>query len=422
MEKNIILKKKLILITESFPYSFANEDTFILPEIDILKNEFNISIYPLIRKGKKFDLDPQIELITCRSRLIIFKLIFNYIKHFINLLNEFFSSLHIFFKSPILLFKCILNWHNAIKLNITFNDYLKQNFFLNSDKILFYTYWFDYSTNSILLLKKKYKNIKCITRTHGYDLYFERNKGNYIPFRKSNIINIDKIFVACDFAKLYLENHFPFFSEKIIIAPLGTINHNFTPQRKEINKITLVSCSSVDNIKRVELIANSIIKLSQKIDNKYQIKWNHFGAGPLYNELKLLIENTTKSNLEVFLHGQKSNNEIINFYKNNYVDLFITLSTSEGGRPVSIQEAMSFGIPILATKVGGIIDIVHHNLNGVLIDVELSSNEILSEFEKILFTSDQIKSYLQENSRKIWQEKCNAINNHNVFLTYLLKE
>ncbi|NEU09995.1 glycosyltransferase family 4 protein [Flavihumibacter sp. R14] len=47
-------------------------------------------------------------------------------------------------------------------------------------------------------------------------------------------------------------------------------------------------------------------------------------------------------------------------------DIFILPSYSEG-MPISILEAMSYGMPIIATQVGGIPQIVKHDLNGRLV-------------------------------------------------------
>ena len=47
-------------------------------------------------------------------------------------------------------------------------------------------------------------------------------------------------------------------------------------------------------------------------------------------------------------------------------DVFILPSYSEG-MPVSILEAMSYAMPIITTDVGGIPEIVNHNVNGIVI-------------------------------------------------------
>ncbi|NCO54621.1 MAG: glycosyltransferase, partial [Bacteroidetes bacterium] len=54
------------------------------------------------------------------------------------------------------------------------------------------------------------------------------------------------------------------------------------------------------------------------------------------------------------------------------VDLFINVSESEG-IPVSIMEALSAGIPVIATNVGGTNEIVNNDV-GFLIDKEFEIN------------------------------------------------
>ena len=64
------------------------------------------------------------------------------------------------------------------------------------------------------------------------------------------------------------------------------------------------------------------------------------------------------------------------------MDLFINLSTSEG-IPVSIMEAYSFGIPAIATNVGGTAELVS-NKNGRLIDVTLDAIAIAKTIEELI--------------------------------------
>ena len=54
--------------------------------------------------------------------------------------------------------------------------------------------------------------------------------------------------------------------------------------------------------------------------------------------------------------------------------MFINVSSTEG-IPVSIMEAMSFGIPVIATAVGGTPEIVN-NENGYLLSKDPSAKEL----------------------------------------------
>lgn len=57
--------------------------------------------------------------------------------------------------------------------------------------------------------------------------------------------------------------------------------------------------------------------------------------------------------------------------------MFINVSSSEG-LPVSIMEACSFGIPIIATNVGGTAEIVQAGVNGILLKEQFET-EVLKQ-------------------------------------------
>ena len=73
--------------------------------------------------------------------------------------------------------------------------------------------------------------------------------------------------------------------------------------------------------------------------------------------------------------GFQDNEKIMDFYRNNPIDIFINVSTNEGV-PVSIMEAISFGIPIIATNVGGTNEIVINNITGWLVDKDKVEKEL----------------------------------------------
>ena len=86
----------------------------------------------------------------------------------------------------------------------------------------------------------------------------------------------------------------------------------------------------------------------------------------LQEELKLFPQNA-----EGYLDGYVPIEQIMNYYRENPVDVIVNVSESEGGSPVSIMEALSCGIPAIATAVGGNPEIVSEQ-NGILLSANPS--------------------------------------------------
>ncbi|MDD0858820.1 glycosyltransferase [Arthrobacter alpinus] len=78
---------------------------------------------------------------------------------------------------------------------------------------------------------------------------------------------------------------------------------------------------------------------------------------PLEDDLRRIASEVEREDLVIELKGAVANDEVLNFYRNHEISVFINVSTSEGV-PVSIMEAISFDIPVVATSVGGTPEIV----------------------------------------------------------------
>ena len=110
---------------------------------------------------------------------------------------------------------------------------------------------------------------------------------------------------------------------------------------------------------------------------------------------------------------------MLDYYKNNIIDIFINLSASEG-IPVSIMEANSFGIPCIATNVGGTGEIVYNNINGFLLDAEFRINDVVNIIENYNNMSYEEIMELRHNARKIWENNYSAENNYKSFIQELI--
>ena len=119
-----------------------------------------------------------------------------------------------------------------------------------------------------------------------------------------------------------------------------------------------------------------VAKLTAKKTN--QIKFRLAGDGPKHSELCSLINQYGLN--EVFdMNGHVDN--MSNFY--HELDVYINTSIHEG-IPMSILEAMSQGLPVIAPNVGGISEIVDDGVDGYLIenrDPQVFSEKCIELFE-----------------------------------------
>lgn len=117
--------------------------------------------------------------------------------------------------------------------------------------------------------------------------------------------------------------------------------------------------------------------------------------------------------------GQVPNEQILRYYIDYKIDCFILTSENEG-LPVSIMEAESAGIPIVATNVGGIREMIDGN--GVLLSANPTSDEVADAIISCIKCSKDEKEFMRKRSYEIWNSKFDAKQNAKTFVAYLKKK
>ena len=159
-----------------------------------------------------------------------------------------------------------------------------------------------------------------------------------------------------------------------------------------------------------------IIEVLKKVTVKVQ--WTHFGGGELAINL-LEQSKQLPDNIHVNFMGHKQNHEVLSFYKTTPIHLFVHFSETEGGVPVSLQEAASFGIPLLGTNIGGIPEIVTEK-TGVLIPVDFNIQEVaqfINEFRSSFRNTQEFRMECKE----FWRTTFEANNNYERFYLQLME-
>ena len=93
------------------------------------------------------------------------------------------------------------------------------------------------------------------------------------------------------------------------------------------------------------------------------LKYNIIGDGPLIGDLKYIVNKMMLNNVVHFL-GPKEQEEIIDLLQQSHI--FLCPSIAEA-LPVSIMEAQAVGLPVVATDVGSVSQIVLDGKSGFLV-------------------------------------------------------
>ena len=110
-------------------------------------------------------------------------------------------------------------------------------------------------------------------------------------------------------------------------------------------------------------------------------------------------------NLSIELRGPLPNSEVHKIYQNEPIHWFMLLSTTEG-LPIAITEAMSYGIPVITTDVGGNSEIVTPE-TGILLPSDFNPKQIAGEIQPYIIDND---AYMQMRASAFnqWQNSFNA--------------
>ncbi|MCK5536634.1 MAG: glycosyltransferase [Bacteroidales bacterium] len=412
--------KKIILVTDFFPYGVMAE-AFLETEIKYWAQheEIDLTIMPMgIDKNcRKVPENIKVDLTFSEYLVHNNHKIFNSTAHKILFTIKAFTK--IFFWKELLIQKAF-TLPKLKELLLSMRKYFvyKHFFEMNQssyDHSIFYTYWYTEATYALQSLKR-ISNIKLVTRTHRFDLYEDATLENYMPLRRQFTANINRVFTITDSAIDYFSTTYGYSKEKIITSRLGVIDRKIISKPSLPNVFHIVSCSAIRPVKRLDIIIDVVEKLCE--DNKnISFIWTHMGDGPLHQKIEeyATLRLSKISNIQYHLLGALSNEDVYKYYKNQNVDVFLNASESEGV-PVSIMEAMSCHIPIVAPNVGGISDMINNDYNGKLLSAKPNIEEYLTAFSNLsFFKEDRIR----DNTYSLFQEKYLAVHNYEQFIAHL---
>jgi len=127
-----------------------------------------------------------------------------------------------------------------------------------------------------------------------------------------------------------------------------------------------------------------------------QFKLVIVGSGPEEKKLKFKIQEL-KLEDKVILAGSVFMEKMSNYYQ--AADIFI-LNSSYEGLSHTLLEALSFGLPVVASNVGGNPEVIEHNQNGLLAEYN-NQQQILDSIKKLSSNSGLVERFKQANKEVI---------------------
>ena len=232
-----------------------------------------------------------------------------------------------------------------------------------------------------LRLKKKY-NLPLVAIEHWSEVNKDVLK-SYVKYSGDKVYSIaDKVIAVSDSLKSMLNKHFHV--DALVVHNLvgEGFDYNPTSQRSTFNFVTV---GSLFHVKGYDILIDAFAKIAS-VNNNFRL--TIVGDG---NQRPLLQQLITKHNLQskVSLVGRKSRAEVADILLNS--DVYVSSSRNENFS-VSVLEALSIGLPVVATICGGIRECINDS-NGLLVPTE--NVDRLSD--AMLKISQNISNYNRES-------------------------
>ena len=240
-------------------------------------------------------------------------------------------------------------------------------------------------------IKERFGNIKVIDQLYNEFGHLANNR-RYSEY-------IDRHIVANTCIRDILVHQYQEIPEKIAVIIHGVDAY------EEFNPDKIVVTPEVENVVGVDQFVVSffgrfspekapevLVDLAEQWRNCGDIFWVMIGNGPLYSEISQQIN---QRDLQASLYAPGFIADIKPFLRRSQV---LLISSKIEGIPIILLEAMAMGVPVVASRVGGIPEVITPGYNGFLCD----SGDIADFSDKIglLYRDRSLQAEMARNARE----------------------
>lgn len=401
-------KPRLVVVTTNYPFTFNGGETmFVAPEMARLAQEFEaLTVAPLHTGGDRLDVPRGVDVDVRLAGMLRRGRIGAHVAALFG--RGFWPEMRRGWRHGGWVGVARV-WRWAAIAQVTAR--WARATYAASSPLLFYTYWRGGSTLALARLTSQRPMTGVVTRVHRYELYEDAFEPPFQPWHPA-------LYSALCLTATISQDGLDYLlaagveAARLDLYRLGT---EPLPERASASVdgvVRVVSCSQVTAVKRVPRIAEALVALARR-HVAQRFEWTHFGAGAEFDRVRAIAAQAPR-NLTIHLRGQVANEEVRQHYTSASVDGFVLLSESEG-LPVSIQEAASAGVPVIATDVGGVRELVGDD-NGILLALASGTEVVVDALERVLLDPDVGQRQARRDaSFRRWQGSFDAQTNHTRF-------
>ena len=250
------------------------------------------------------------------------------------------------------------------------------------------------------ILKKENKvskDIKVITTLHGTDITLIGLEPDFLPTMKFSIEQSDGVTAVSNFLRDKTLSNYKVNKDIEVIPNFINIEKykrldndttncfrkNFAPGNEKI----LIHTSNFRPLKRVQDVIEIFAKVNKEVPSRLML----IGDGPERSDCERLCRELDIFSLVKFMGKQDAIVELLSI-----ADLFLMPSQSESFG-LSALEAMSCGVPVISTSVGGLPELNIHGDTGFI--AEIGDTDRMAKYAIDLLTNEKKYDLFQTNAR-----------------------
>lgn len=280
--------------------------------------------------------------------------------------------------------------------------------------VTIYSYWFYLTARVGVALAQRWRatnEVRLISRGHGYDVNEAASAVGHLPLRRFLLEHVDALHPVAETTSRRLRREHPDHAATISTRRLGSARPD-APVRADQAARRLVTVSAVRPLKRLPLVADAVELLRQ---DHPDLTWTHFGAGRgryARRTRERILQQLGPATVD--FRGHQPNAAVHAWYAATPATAFVNVSTSEGV-PVSVMEAMSHGLPVVATDVGGTAELFTPSMFDGLLPADLTAEDLAARLHTLLTSSPDAYAAASAASVEAWRAQWDAEQNFRSF-------